>query len=506
MKRSKFSLSHYKNLTMKMGAVVPIGLTEVLPGDTIQHASSLLVRMAAMMAPPMHPVHMKVYHFFVPNRILWDDWEDFITGGPDGIDNSVFPTVKLTSEVDGSGTGDVGSLADYLGCPTGIDNLEVNALPFRAYNLIWNEYFRDADLQEEVAISLDSGPDTTTALDLLHSCWEKDYFTSARPWEQKGPEVTIPLGTQAPIRGIFGQGNAVNANNPSMFDTEGNVLGTKPRIEVGAGSSLKFIGLLTKGTGDVSATNHLDIYADLTEATGITMSQLRLAAAMQRYAENRARFGSRYHEYLAALGVRSSDARLQRPEYLGGGRETLQFSEVLQTAEGSSPVGTIRGHGIGAMRSNRYRKFFEEHGFVLSFAVCRPKAMYVDGLARHWNRRLREDFYQPEYAAIGQQKVLNKEVYANHSSPDGTFGYQDRYDEYRRAESTVAGEFRNDMLNYWHFAREFGSAPALNADFVDCTPTMRPFASTNTDPLMVFCNHNIQARRIVVPTGRSYLF
>lgn len=500
MKRSKHSLTHYRLLSQNMGSVTPIGLIEVLPGDTVQHATNMFIRMAPSLAPPMHPVHMKVYHFFVPNRLLWDQWEDFITGGPDGMDMSEFPTVKLKSETDGSGTGDVGSLADYLGVPTGIDGLEVSALPFRAYNFIWNEYFRDADLMTEAPISTDGGVDTTTGLERLYACWEKDYFTSARPFEQLGPQVTIPIGDRAPVYGVGFESGSPVFQNGAFKDMSGAHSAGGKRYAAGDNQSGRRIGVV------VNSENNPDVWTDLSEATGITIEQLRYASALQRYAENRARFGHRYHEYLAALGVRSSDARLQRPEYLAGGSQTLQFSEVLQTAEGDNPVGTLRGHGIAAFRSNRYRKFFEEHGFILSFAVCRPKAMYVDGLQRHWNRRVREDFYQKEFANLGQQKVLNKEVYAAHTSPDGTFGYQDRYDEYRHQPSTVSGEFRTDELNYWHFAREFANQPALNSDFVECIPTMRPFGDYNADPLRVMAHHSVQARRIIPYAARPQLF
>jgi len=261
-----------------------------------------------------------------------------------------------------------------------------------------------------------------------------------------------------------------------------------------------------QSTGAPSTSNRPQVFADLSGASAITINALREAMALQRYAEARARYGSRYVEYLRYLGVRSSDARLQRPEYLGGGRQTIQFSEVLQTAEGTNPVGEMRGHGIAAMRSNRYRKFFEEHGYVISLLTVRPKTIYQQGLFRHWNRRVKEDFYQKELQHIGQQEILNKEVYAPHASPDGVFGYQDRYDEYRRNESLVSGEFRDTTLDHWHMARVFGSTPALNASFVSSVPTKRIFASESTDGLYIMANHSMQARRMVASTGRSFIY
>lgn len=492
MKRSKHSLSHYKLLSCDMGELVPVGLVEVLPGDTMQQATSVLVRCSPMLAPVMHPVHVRVHHWFVPHRLVWEDWEDFITGGPDGMDASVFPTITFGG---GSGAA-VGSLADYLGVPPGVNNIEVSALPFRAYALIWNEWYRDQDLQNPLTVDVTSGADTTTNTALQQVCWEKDYFTSARPWEQKGPGITVPIGTRADVV-IDGQGSG-EQEELSVFVKSAN-----QRRALSQDTPDDSIG--TRGsTGSLPATSQL--YADLSNASAVSVNVLREALALQRYEEARARYGSRYTEYLRYLSVRSSDARLQRPEYLGGGKQTIQFSEVLQTAEGSNPVGDMRGHGIGAMRSRRYRRFFEEHGYVLSLLSVKPKTMYAQGLARTFNRRIKEDFWQKELQHIGQQEVLNKEVYAPHSNPNGVFGYQDRYDEYRRIESGIAGEFRTSLLDYWHFARVFSSDPALNASFVQSVPTKRTFAVQSEDTLYCMVNHSIQARRLVAATGRSFIY
>jgi len=498
MKRNKFSLSNTKLLSCDMGELVPIGLTEVLAGDSIQQATSCLVRAAPLLAPVMHPVNVNIHHWFVPHRLIWEDWEDFITGGPDGMDASVFPTITA-----GGGGFAIGSLADYLGIPTGVASLEVSALPFRAYAMIYNEWYRDQDLVTKLTIDLTSGPDTTTNTTLQTGMWEKDYFTTARPWEQKGPAITIPLGTQAPVTGL---GYAA-ASDPSN-GTLANVKTTSGQVTFGSdgGYMLSADGGIIADMDGATASALPKIYADLTDASAITVTALREALALQRYEEARARYGSRYTEYLQYLGVRSSDARLQRPEYLGGGKGTIQFSEVLQTAEGTDPVGEMRGHGISASRSGRFRRFFEEHGYVISLLVVRPKTIYANGLFRHWNRRTKEDFWQKELQFVGQQEVLNKEVYAAHGTPNGVFGYQDRYDEYRRAESSIAGEFRDTTLNFWHMARIFASSPALNADFVKCVPTERTFASSATDVLYVMAKHRIQARRLVAATGQSFIY
>lgn len=490
MKRSKFSLSHYRLMTGNMGTLYPIAVTEALPGDTIQQATSALIRCAPMLAPVMHPVRVRIHHWFVPTRLIWDDWEDFITGGPTGMDISEYPTLTAPAV----GGFPVGSLGDHMGLPTAVDSMAVSALPFRAYALIWNENYRDQDLQTELPIDTTSGVDTTTNTALQNAAWEKDYFTSSRPWEQKGPAITIPLGTYAPVVGTVNNTpsfKGISASPVSLMGTNGNNSTTWNAASTVSGPA---------------SWDNPQLRTDLSGASAITINRLREAFALQRFEEARARYGSRYTEYLRYLGVLSSDARLDRPEYLGGGKQTIQFSEVLQTAEGENPVGDMAGHGIGAMRSNRYRRFFEEHGYIISLISVQPKTMYMQGIPRTFNRRTREDFWQKELEHIGQQEVLNKEVYAAHATPDGTFGFQDRYDEYRRKESSVSGEFRTTQLNYWHLAREFSTTPALNADFVKCVPTERIFADNASDTLYVMANHSIQARRMVSGKANSFIY
>lgn len=498
MKRAKHSLSHYKLLSCNMGELVPIALMEVLPGDSIQHMTSALVRASPMLAPLMHPVNCRIHHWFVPHRIIWEDWEDFITGGPDNEDTSVFPTISS-----GEGGFAVGSLADYLGVPPSVPNLSVSALPFRAYALIYNEWYRDQDLVNPLVIDETSGPDTTTNTAMQNVAWEKDYFTTCRPWPQKGPDITLPLGSVAPIKGL------------GIVDTQSNsassaVLATSAADDWNSSASVSSgFRVQLQSAAAASPTNRPQIFADLSQATAASINQLREAFALQKYAEARSMFGSRYTEYLRYLGVRSSDARLQRPEYLGGGKNTLQISEVLQTGpqlddeDAYTGVGNLKGHGIGALRSNRYRRFFEEHGYIISILSVKPKTMYVQGLSRTWNRRIKEDFFQKEFQHIGQQEVQYKELYAAHSTPDGTFGYQDRYDEYRRMESGVAGQFRTTELDFWHMARIFGTPPELNGDFITSVPTRRIFADQDPDSdiLWIMAQHSVQARRLVHKTG-----
>lgn len=489
MKRNKFSLSNYKLLSMDMGLLVPINWYEVLPGDTFQQNTSALIRVAPMVAPVMHPVRVRIHHWFVPNRLIWDSFEDFITGGDDGNDATVPPKIQC-------GTVGETSLGDYLGItPHAYGGaLEVSALPFRAYNKIYNNFYRDQDLTTEVAEDDGDGVDTTSNLLIQRPCWEKDYFTTSRPWTQKGSGVTIPLGTTASVE--------PTGTGPS-FKFGGGTAGQLAKN--GSDANIKWAAGADAQSGAMT-WNDPQLYADLSSATGIDIADLRLALAIQRYQEARGKYGSRYVEYLRSLGVRSSDGRLSLPEYLGGGRQTIQFSEVIATAEGTSTeVGDLKGHGIAAMKTNRYRRFFEEHGIVMTLMSVVPKTIYTNQLHRGWFRTVKEDYYQRELAMIGDQEIYNKEIKSNHATPEGVFGYQARYDEYRSLPSSIAGEFRS-TLNYWHMGRIPATDPALNSTFVQCVPTDRIYASTSTDPLYVFANHSIQGRRAMQRIQKTRTF
>lgn len=493
MKRSKHSLSHYKLLSGKMGNLIPAGLVEVLPGDTIQQATSLLIRTTPLLAPVMHPIQVRIHHWFVPTRLIWANFTNFITGGADGADASVPPTITINPGV--------GSLGDYFGIPPSTSQT-VSALPFRAYASIFNNFYRDEDLVSAVGLSTADGADSTTNTALQAVAWEKDYYTSARPWTQKGTAVSLPLGTSAPVRGVAQQPmKMVSASSPytGTADLGYNSTGDAVKVQSKAGSWTNSDNL------NIASSGTTNVIADLSGATAATINQLRRAFALQKYEEARALYGSRFIEYLRYLGVRSSDARLQLPEYLGGGKQTIQFSEVLQTGVTTSGtpgtgVGSLLGHGIGAVRSNRYRRFFEEHGYVISLLSVLPKTMYCTGLPKMWSYTTKEDYWQKELQHIGQQEIYNRELYAAHSAPTGVFGYQDRYDQYRRIESGISGLFRT-TYNYWHAGRIFAADPALNSTFVQANPTTRIFQDTSNDHLLVMANHSIQARRLVDPKG-----
>lgn len=491
-KRNKFNLSNYKVFTGDMGEMIPIGIREVLPGDSFRHSTSALIRLAPLNSPVMHPCHAVIHHWYVPFRLIWDEWEDFITGGPNGTSAPTFPTITTPAS-----TGfEIGSLADYLGVPTGVASRAVSALPFRAYNLIFNLCYRDEDLVTALTNSTASGADSTSNVTLQKVAWPKDYVTTSRPWEQKGTEVSLPLVGDADV--------LRETNAPAAL---GFRAGAQTKVAVssaGFKATTNALYSTDSGSPEMSLDPNGGLYVDGADFEAASVNELRFAMAWQRVLENRARYGSRYTELLRAWGIKSSDARLQRPEYLGGGKETIQFSEVLGTADAN--LGELGGHGIGAMKSNAYNKFFEEHGFVISLMFVRPISLYADGLERMWNRRTREEFWQPELQHIGQQSVLNKEVRFAHATPDGTFGFQDRGDEYRHAESTVAGEIRaGGIYDTYTMARFFGSDPALNGTLVTCTPTKDIFAAPSEDGLIVMANHKITARRLVAQMGTSFI-
>lgn len=458
-----------------MGQLVPISTVEVLPGDTVQHNTNALIRVSPLAAPVMHQVSARIHHFFVPNRILWEQWEDFITGGADGFNADTVP--RVTQTLIDPGPND-GPLLDYMGVPP-VDGLSVNALPVYAFNAIYNEYYRDQDLAPERGQGDMSIPQIA---------WEKDYFTTCRPWTQKGPDVTVPLGNKAPV---------VSQGLPPTFtnDSGGNIT----TFNSSTGGSAGFVSQGSPIEGQPFSWWEPYLETDLANATGGDINDIRKAFAIQRYQEARARYGSRYTEYLRYLGVTPMDARLQRPEYLGGGTTQLNFSEIMQTANGTDPrfgVGDLYGHGIAAMRSNRYRRHIEEHGFIISLLSVRPKTVYNQAVNRKWLRTDKEDYFQKELAQIGQQAVSNLELYGPGKDEDTTFGYQDRYAEYREEWSGVSKEFR-DTLNYWHMARDFTAQPVLNQSFTDCVPTKRIHNEQTADALWVTAQHKMVARRIV---------
>ena len=385
MKRSKHNLSHYHLTSCDMGELIPVGCVEVLPGDTFRHRTSALIRVTPQLKPLMHPVQARIHHFFVPTRLIWTGWEAFIT---DQSGASSPPTIS-------GGAHSEGTLSDYLGVYNDASNA-FSALPIRAYNKIYNDYYRDQDVISEVS------EDTNT---IQKIAWAKDRFTAARATPQQGTAVSLPLGTSAPV---IGDGTQMQLSPDSDA-------GSPTNVTTNASAQLALVGQASKDLyvpdgGDFGAV------ADLSSATAATIHQLREAMALQKYAEARMNWGENYVDYLRYIGVRPSDARLQRPEFLGGGRQAIAFSEVLNTS--NTDTGEMVGHGIGAMRTNRYQRFFEEHGYVISLLSVRPRSIYVNALPKKFSRTQMEDYFQMELANIGDEEVYNKEIYSADTGPD----------------------------------------------------------------------------------------
>lgn len=511
-KRAKFNLSNFHNCTFKMGYLYPVNLTEVLPGDSVQLSTSVFLRLAPMVVPVMHPVYMHFSNFFVPSRILWDGFEDFITGGPDGTDTSVLP--KLTLNVTNS---PVGSLADAFGIPVQMlkdaKTFSVNSLPFIAYYMIWNEYFRDQDLNEAIDLSTITG--APSSLSLLRPSWAKDYFTTARPWPQKGPDVSVPVNLAAAGEPSVTATTTISPSGVPTFQrnyTQSPPVGAlrytfdADGVPIIKNASNPVTDTITWLDPALAAETTINYFSGNPELGSVNINDLREAFALQRFEEHRSMFGSRYEDLLRYLGVRPQDARLQLPEYLGGFSAPVQFSEVLQTSSDAdrSGVGDMYGHGIGATKGRRIRRFIPEHGYVMSLLTVRPIPVYAQGLERIWSKENRFDFWQKEYEHIGQQEIRNSEVYADGDTAQdkATFGYQNRYDEYRRGVNIITGEFRTNQ-DYWTMARIFESRPTLNGDFVSCMPTDRIFQvnEQNSDQCYAMVKNNIIAKRLVSKNG-----
>lgn len=508
-KRAKFNLSNFHNCTFKMGYLYPVNLTEVLPGDSVQLSTSVFLRLAPMVVPVMHPVYMHLSNFFVPSRILWDGFEDFITGGTDGTDTSVLP--KVTLNVTNS---PVGSLADAFGIPVQMlkdaKTFSVNSLPFIAYYMIWNEYFRDQDLNETIDLSTITG--TPSSLNLLRPSWAKDYFTTARPWPQKGPDVSVPVNLAAAGEPSISATTTISPSGAPTFQRNydsGAPLNSLRYSAVNGSPIIKlsnFDDSITWLDPALAAETTINYSSGNPELGSVNINDLREAFALQRFEEHRSMFGSRYEDLLRYLGVRPQDARLQLPEYLGGFSAPVQFSEVLQTSSDAdrSGVGDMYGHGIGATKGRRIRRFIPEHGYIMSLLTVRPIPVYSQGLERLWSKENRFDFWQKEYEHIGQQEIRNSEVYADGDTAQdkATFGYQNRYDEYRRGVNIITGEFRTNQ-DYWTMARIFASRPTLNGDFVSCMPTDRIFQvnEQNSDQCYAMVKNNIIAKRLVSKNG-----
>lgn len=503
--RNKFNLSHERKMSIQMGNLYPVMIQEIVPGDSFRVNTEIMARMAPMLAPIMHRVNIRTEYFFVPNRIVWREWEDFITGGRLGTTTPVAP--YMTGTTIAQKTTWPRTLVDFMGIPPiknppdiGLD-VNISGLPFRAYQLIYDEYYRDQNLQEPITTgaSFDAsgeiiGTNADILLTLRKRAWEKDYFTSALPFSQRGGEVNVPLA---------GTADVVYKDISEIYDSTGGTAFATGNVTVNNAVTPNEMNIpASVGTKSARVENIESV--DLDSATGVSINELRRSVRLQEWLEKNARGGARYIEQIKShFGVTSSDARLQRPEYLGGGLNEMVISEVLSTFQDvgvGEPQGNMAGHGVSYGRTNGFKRSFEEHGYVIGLLSVIPRTAYQDGIPRHFSRFDKLDYYWPEFAQIGEQEILNKELFYTGGNvvgedPEGTFGYTPRYSEYKYCPSTVHGEFRDDLA-FWHMGRIFEAVPALNADFVVSDPTTRIFPVVdNVDHIYVQLFHKVDALR-----------
>lgn len=542
IQRSVFDRSHDYKTTMDAGYLIPFFVDEVLPGDTFKLRVNAFVRMNTLIAPFMDNVFMDTFFFFVPSRLVWDNWQRFCGEQKNPGDSTDF----LIPSLSGTNTFANGSIFDYMGLPTGVAldpaNTPINALPFRAYNLIYNEWFRDENLIDSIPVTTGDGPDPISNYTLRKRAKRHDYFTSALPWPQKGPSVDVGLTGNAPIvgfgdsdntwtftnnRGVAptGEGWQLGRNNGTLPTHDTQYIGASFLGHISAGNQARgwqqgpyetvdnYYGVMYQ-TSDVDATglvglrgandpasffyfnkgslspsNPDGIYADLSGVSAITINDLRQAFQIQKFYEKWARGGSRYTETLRVMfNVISPDARLQRPEYLGGTHSRVNVVPTAQTSstDSVSPQSNLSAFGVLGDSAHGFNKSFVEHGYVIGLCCLRADITYQQGLNRMWSRRQLFDFYWPTLAHLGEQVVYNREIYTQGTADDnGVFGYQERYAEYRYKPSMITGKLRStdpQTLDVWHLAQKFDTLPKLNQDFIEENPPINRVIAVQNEP------------------------
>lgn len=513
MSRSKFDRSFSLKTSFNVGDIVPFYVDEVLPGDTFNVKTSKVVRMQTLITPIMDNIYLDTYYFFVPNRLVWEHWKQFNGENTESawLPSTEYSIPQLTAP---AGGWSVGTIADYMGIPTGVANLSVSALPFRAYALICNEWFRDENLCDPLVVP--TGDATVAGSNTVASVEDyakgatpykaakyHDYFTSCLPAPQKGPDVGIGLTGNVPV---VGNGKVLGLTNGASFAGVYNSGGLNISTDLyGAsvstsGSGNGFNGALGVPTvdqlsGDLSKSG---LVADLGALNSVTINQLRLAFQIQKLYEKDARGGTRYTEILKThFGVTSPDSRLQRPEYLGGNRVPININQVVQnsaTVEGETPLGNVAGYSVTSDTHFDFRQSFTEHGFVIGVMVARYDHTYQQGIERFWSRKTRFDYYWPVLANIGEQAVLNKEIYAQGTvEDDEVFGYQEAWGDYRYKPNRVTGEMRSQYaqsLDVWHLGDDYTKLPSLSAEWIveDKTNVDRVLAVTSTNANQLFAD------------------
>lgn len=534
MKRTKFDRSHVYKTTFNSGKLIPVFVDEVLPGDTTRMSVNYFARLATPIKPIMDNIYLDWFFFFVPNRLVWEHWQNFCfeQEDPDDSTDYVIPTVLATGN---SENAYIGSLWDYFGLPvnTSGDISGISALPFRGVYLIWNEWFRDENLQKSVKIQKgDTNEVLNSARSSEQPAWvfttgtsivpglacpprgkRHDYFTSALPWTQKGPGVSIGLaGTASIVDPTPGAGYLLHSNDRQLAavsayggdasDSGGDrVISGNDSIKFSRpGSSSEFSaiggfagntnGLVTISAQQASTYLGNDSYVDLDTSSIFTINSLRTAFQMQKFYERLARGGSRYTEVLRSFfGVVSPDARLQRPEFLGSFTKMVNVNPIAQTSatDDTSPQGNLSAYGVTAAKFHGFTKSFVEHGYIIGFVCARADLTYQQGINKMWLRSTVYDFYWPTFAHLGEQAIELREIYAQGSEADTTvFGYQERYAEYRYKPSQITGKFRSSVtggtLDKWHLSQFFKTAPTLNEEFIVENPPIERIIAVPSEP------------------------